>query len=79
MCCVMLGHGVVRYVGTHITDGRTASCLSEYTVVAVIILLSNVVVPIGLPDCTVLYSRITNMCTAVNSLYLISNKKDFSK
>ena len=68
----MLPYATVRYIG--IPYYRRTYCLfsAEFRVLAVVILLLNVGVPIGLTDCTVLYNRITNVC-----LHILSNKKDF--
>ena len=68
----MLPYDTVQYIGTPYYRRMYCLLSAEFKVVAVVILLLNVGVPIGLPYCTVLYNRITNMC-----LHSLSNKKYF--
>lgn len=67
----MLPYATVRYIGTPYYRRMYCLLSAEFRVVAVLILLSKVGVPVVLPDCTVLYSRIT-ICvfTAVKTLHL---------
>lgn len=68
----VLPYATVRYIGTPYY--RRTFCLlsAEFRAVAVVILLLNFGVLIGLPDCTVLYNRISNVC-----LHILNNKNGF--
>jgi len=56
----VLPYATVRFIGTPCYRRKYCLLSAEFKVVVVIILLSDVGVPIGLPDCTVLYNRIAN-------------------